>query len=723
MKTRTNEAAPTVRARIGIASLLTVAGLAMPADAAAWHFGAAGGLWSSAGNWIPLMLPTPGADVSIGSTVAAKNGYVLNNISATQNLASLVVSDGMTLHNTSVGNYVVAGTTVVTGMNIEPGPGVPLVYRSRLLLNGVDGNTLATHNLVLNQGGVAELDYAFVNISGALNNSADSFVQGFGVIDLTGAGTTLINNGTIRSHEGNWWLHFRQIGNGVYDLDGTTGNGRLDLTTDSLGKMRFQGSALADSFSGEIDIATGAELRMDLTNGWTADSNSTIDVTTKQGASQLAIIKGGPMTLAGHLSVHGTGGSLILDPSSLIIQPSAVISTTDEWNAVEIGNGANTVTTVNGGDFNVALKSSVRFHGPTTMHGGVFNTASAEPMGLSEVVWFDETNWDGQITVNGSARQVGDATVIGPSVINADSFDMTGGGGASTAWDINNSLVMNVGCINALDNSFTGEMNISLSPFARFTANLADPGDAWTMEGELNIRGGLVGFDTKVAGAPMVVTGDLSVLSGKAQIASNAVFTGDSSISFGTPSSILRTAGDTTIKDGAAFTGQGTLQNGTAGTMWIADGVGLGQAGLVNEGTLHIGALDSLIATDRFSQTASGTLMIDINGTAGGCYSDLLFTGEAALNGVIDVSVLGTTDAAYLPAIGDEFTVLLALGDIDGAFTNDPVSQFGDLTLEWSVLYREHSVVLRLDTIVPSPGPCGVLAAAGACLAVRRNRS
>src|SRR5690606_16473574 len=178
------------------------------------------------------------------------NGISTNNLGGTRTYASLVVTNGMTLRNTSVTHTVILGDTVVTGGNVLP---------SRLWLEGVKGTTLTTQNLTLQDGAVADLDGAFVRVNDRLTVDGQSSVVGHGVIDFWDSGATLINNGVIRAGGGNP-LHFRQFGGGLYDLDGTNAAGAIDLSTHADARLRLQGTGLTDSFSGRITMRGGARL-------------------------------------------------------------------------------------------------------------------------------------------------------------------------------------------------------------------------------------------------------------------------------------------------------------------------------------------------------------------------------------------------------------------------------------------------------------------------------
>ncbi|MFM9958620.1 MAG: hypothetical protein ACKVZJ_11130, partial [Phycisphaerales bacterium] len=262
----------------------------------------------------------------------------------------------------------------------------------------------------------------------------------------------------------------------------------------------------------------------------------------------------------------------------------------------------------------------------------------------------------------------------------------------------------------------------------RLTINLPDPAMAWRMQGTMNLAGSGAIPVTRVAGSKVFVTGELNVSSGIAQITADTAFStqqvaANVSIQGG---STLRMRGVTSVGTNTNFAGTGTLQNGVNGVMELLPGVSLGQVGLTNNSVLHIGAGTAGIASvDRFTSTADALWNVDIGGPIAGTQHDLVLVGSGAtvLGGTLDVSLIGLGGGAiFAPSVGDQFTILLSLSGVSGTFTNDPVTQINGLTYDWTVLYNSHSVVLRLDSVVPAPGTAALLGAA-LLLAGRRQRS
>lgn len=675
-----------------VGSLLLAAGLAAPASAQDWHWAAPGGNWGVPNNWIPLMPPPANANVFIGSTAAAQNGTVSLSATGGTPMVNLVITDGMTLRNNS-GWIDVAASTTVSGSNTVAGPfGQMVVYPSRLFLEPIDGLSFRTNTLTLSDGARAVYDNSFARINSVLTVGPDSVISGIGFTDFFGAGTTMVNNGTLRAGD-DVGLRFRQFGGGLYDLDGTTGNGVLDLSA-AAARMRFEGAALSDSFSGTIILRSTATLDMELASGWTADSASEIQVNTVSGTSA-ASIGGTAMTLGGHVSMNGLGGWLNFNPATLTLLPSTTVAIPENNS---ISTGTNTVALVQGGVYTFGPTGGIGFYGPTTIEGGVFTAAGAHPWTPMVRMW-GQTTWDGNATFDCTAIQYGDATVAGSTVINASTFDMDGSD--DTAWDINASLVVNAGQISYPEvNEFLGTLDIGAGIFTRLTINLADPDAAWTMAGSMVLAGEAAFYNNRLAGSPVESLGSVTLASGRAQVSADARFLGGT-LDLAAASADLRMTGRTVVSDQVNVLGVGTLRNGVAGELKLLDGSTLNQVGLVNQGVLEIGEHAGIASVDRLTLTPDSVLRVDIGGFVAGAEHDLLIVsgGGAALAGTLEVRLGDVGGSEIKPSVGDSFTIITAVNGLTGTFSADPVTMADGRAYHWAVSYQPNQVVLSLDHI------------------------
>lgn len=708
------------RGPLSIAAILLAAGLARPAAAQNWHWNSGSGDWSEAVRWLPLGLPAPTASVFIGSTDAAENATV--TLDMTASIATLVITDGMRL-NTDSRYLQVAGDTVVSGRNVVG----PVLYSSTLRLGPRDGQSFSTRDLTLVDGGRLYLDGGLGQINRALSVGADSSIYGDGIIGLAGPGSTLVNDGLIQAGT-DGGLILQQYGGGRYDLDGLTGTGRVHMATYNPvaqrgTALRLDGAGLSDSFSSELSMGPGSDLFMNLAEGWTVDASGEVRmVGLSGGEGRAGRIRGGELNFAGLLRVSGSAGSpgwLDVESSRITFNTQARVQLTADAR-LNAGGPATTGVRINGGTFDIAEGAVLRFQAPTEMRGGEFTTTTVFPAG-GRVEFNGPTTWNGEVTLNGYAIQSGDAATGGPTVINAGRFVMTET--PLTTWSITHPLVIAAESIGTTGgNAVRGNLEIGGGFFGRLTVNLPDPGDYWVTTGRMTLTGDDAIHITRIAGSEYHNVGELVVTGGRAQITSDAWLLGGS-VDLGPATASLRMTGTTRVSGLTEFTGHGTLRN--AGHMTLSLGADLDQVGLTNEGLLDLGATDiGAAAVDRLLCTDSATWAVDIGGPLAGTDHDLLIvSGESAmLAGRLEVRLIDAGGGLFLPNVGDEFTILTALGWIGGSFLADPVTLLDGRMYEWSVRYEPHNVILRLENIVPAPGGVA-LAIAATVIAARRRRA
>ncbi len=714
--------------------MLAAAGLATPALAQPWHWNTDTGSWNTAGNWVQLAPPPVTANVFIGNIASAENGIVSLNVSP--EIVGLTITDGMALFTLSH-SLNVNGNTVVSGSNTLPNG---TVQRSEIRVGATDGVSFRTDRLTIADGGRLN----FANNAGGLATiddwasvGADSFIAGNGVLSFAGSGSTLSNSGTISPGSGSG-LHLQQLGTGRYDLDGAAGDGRISLSsynnaTNTGSTLRIDGVGLTDSFSGQVLLGPGSELNMNLSEGWVADASS--QFTSSVGGvvdgpfdNNLSVINGGSLDFSGLLRAgfaSGEAREVRVRSSEITLRPAARVEVMAN-SSVRFGGASTNEVLIEGGTFDVEDGGRLIFAAPTQVRGGVFTTAGS---GSAEgfINFLGETQWRGNVTINGAAHQSASATVAAPSVINATVFDMDGTAG-DTVWNINSLLVVNAQRIDDFSSRFDGTLNIEAGFLGRLTLNLADPDSAWQMNGTMNLSGSGGLPVTRVAGSGMLVTSNLNVTSGIAEITADTAFSTDllaANVSI-PQNATLRMRGRTVVGSNTTFAGSGTFQNGVNGDLVLDSGVTLSQVGLINNSTLRIAAEAAGVASvHSFISTADADWIVDIGGLAAVTQHDVLLIsgGAATLGGTLDVSLIGLGGGpAFAPNIGDEFTILFALGGVSGTFINDPVTQVNGVTYDWSVIYNPNTIVLRLDHIIPTPGSAGLLALGG-LLALPRRRS
>ncbi len=500
------------------------------------------------------------------------------------------------------------------------------------------------------------------------------------------------------------------------DLDGTSGNGRI-VAAGHQTTITFNGTQLADSFSGNIRLQSGDTLNMNLSEGWTADANSTITVTGR-GDGTSAVIQGGNWDLQGSLNVESSGllgpGALGVDAATRIGSQSNTMVQTD--NTVSFDGPV----TLDGGNVVLEEVAELSFNNNTLVNAGNFTSHSN--LGADGSIAFNGiTAWQGDVSVNGIARQNGNALVTGNTTITAGVFDMDGLG--NTNWNINSALSVNAdGIDSTISNSFDGTLNVQGGLSSSLSVNLGRPDQSWTMAGEMNLSNALNLGVYRVHGSEMRVTGDLNI-DGTVGATADIVLDSPALVSFADPDAVLYFAGMTWVEQNATFIGDGTLHNLAGGELALADGAALNDVDLFNEGIFRIGDSAGFASVDNIDLMTDGIWALQIGGyVSGDEFDHLLVGGGASLDGFLDVGLIDSGLGLFAPEVGDEFTILTSVDGIGGAFAVDPVTFSNGREYQWEVLYNTHDVTLRVANIsVPEPAPASMLlvAMAGLCFTRR----
>jgi hypothetical protein len=670
--------------------------LASPATAAVKSWNAGSGSWNVGANWSPIGVPTPADDVFIGNLFSVENDWV--TLGSNTTVANLSITDGMAL-DTNGSTFAVTGSTFLSGYNSINGFGYP----SRLQ---IDQNPAAT-DCVLSEA-ILE-DEAWLRITnGATLLVTDLLDLGPGTL-LSGEGTLLLDgdqnvamraDGAVSAGTGGFTI--TQQGNGRIDLDGSVaGDQILNLTLAKIDGSAFawltiNGDGLLDPFDEEIWLSGNNVLTMNLDEGWTMGPSTILRVFANTSFPAPAEINGSALTFRGHLHMNG---------SNKLMQFNAPV-TLDASASGGIGIDGraefNATTTVDGGPWILDEGADIDFDGSTTVLGGEFLTFNANAS--SGAVDFNgPTTWNGDVTVVGAARQRGDATVFGPTTIDATRFDFDGDG--ATAWSIGNSLTVAATYLDAgTQNILDGDILITGTFLGKLTMLLEAPSTHWTMNGTMDL-GGIGGLlSTRVAGSEMRVTGDLNV-SGRIQVTADTILKAGSITALETPTSVLRLSGDSLIEVNASLVGEGTIEVGAGGHLSLVNLVSLNNLGLRNFGELELGGSPGEAIVDRFENASGGTWIVEIGGDTPGLEHDFLTvsSGDALLDGILDVRVIDAGSGLFEPLIGDSFTILSAPGSVSGSFDNAPISFVPGKIYLWTVSTTPDEVAVHLDDIVPCP--------------------
>src|SRR5690606_35568842 len=102
-----------------------------------------------------------------------------------------------------------------------------------------------------------------------------------------------------------------------------------------------------DSFSGDIEMTSNSRLEMNLTNGWSAGSSSSL-IVTGLGDLPTSVIDGNDLDWAGTLTVTGNHGRLRFDADVTLAAATVVnVNAEDELEFAEAAE-------ISGGSYNVA---------------------------------------------------------------------------------------------------------------------------------------------------------------------------------------------------------------------------------------------------------------------------------------------------------------------------------------------------------------------------------
>lgn len=709
-----------------ILNILLLAGGTTAASAAdTWWTGTASSTWSNPDNWFNNTMPGANDHVQIGW---GSYHDVFVQLNVDDQIGSLRVEE-LSSFNSAFHTMVVNGDTVIDGRyTVLPG-GDGDLDPAYLQIQGSPGAYFETDNLTLNN--------AFMNmwydgravINGQLNSSARSVIRAHGDIEFNGTGTNFVNEGRVvpYSSQSKGPLRFIQNDTGLFDLDGATGGGRIEMnyydSSEAQGAdLRFYGYGLADSFSSSIDMTSDSNLHMNLVHGWVADSNSEINMYGSIAANgEAARIHGGDFEFAGAMNVDGTDARLRVHSANTTLTPQARVSIGAD-DVVQFGDFLSESVTIEGGTYTLDEGAQLEFWSDINVQGGEFTTASESPAD-GAVTFRGDSHWTGETTFNGFARVNETAAVNGLTTINADRFDMDGADN-QTVWDINARLNLNADTLGSAGNNVVhGELNIAGGFSPRLTVDTDS--DVWTSFGEINLTGGIISA-TRIAGDTLRVGGDLGLPSGNATITAETIFLSSAEIDLTAPSARLRLNADSYVLGGATFVGDGTLWNNAE--MTLRNGVDLNDIGLQNSGDLRLGndvieaAAVGVVGADAFVNQSEAAYIVSLGGHTPGLGHDLLTIGNGgtSLAGNLLVEHVDLGGGLFLPEIGDEFLVLTSVASITGMFQNDPVSFADGLEYHWEVLHFPNAVVLRLDSImVPAPAS---LACLGVLLIARRRR-
>jgi hypothetical protein len=655
--------------------------------------------WGTATNWSPVGLPGVANQVFIGNLASVENDTVLLNVNAT--VASLTITDGMGL-SSQASQLVVTGPTVLSGENVLP----DAVYSSRLfVLDGPAATDVTLGSLTLEDGADLYMYGGTLLVSGLLDLDPSSYLVGDGLIRLTSnAAVAMRVEGVFVA--GTETLTISQEGSGRIDLDGAVaGDASIYITAMTedgidFARLTLIGNGLADAMDDNLRIGPGNELVMTLDDGWTLGPSATVFIEAGESALP-SYVKGSHVLWRGQMHFADPGIKAQIDaPVTLDSTATGQISTGS------LLTFTNDVTLV-GGEFSLDEDANIDFDGATAVSDPVFETFNH--LATDGTVDFNgPTEFDGTLTVDGNARQNGDASVVGPTVIDATRFDFDGAAG-TTAWSIANALVLNIGDhIDSGNDVFDGSINITGTFLGKLTVNLPGPNAAWVMDGSMVLGGVGAILTTRVAGSPMVVSGDIDITN-RVRLDCETSFGTGTNVEFTSLTARLRLAKDSSIAANAVFVGGGTLENESGASLTLAAGLDLFTTHLSNAGTLSIANGPGSVNASSVTLDPSSTFRVAIGGSTTGEWDTFGAGNPCTIGGTLDIRLVDLGGGIYEPPVGKSFTILQASGanSIAGSFATVLPSFVPGKVYQWEVSTTSTQstiVTAKVADIVPCPG-------------------
>ena len=466
---------------------------------------------------------------------------------------------------------------------------------------------------------------------------------------------------------------------------GQSGNGSLNVSNSSVLSIASANIGRDLSATGTVTLSSGGTLN---SSGTFNVGNVGIGTLNVQSASELyttfsfiAANSSGPAyastaTITGNGSLWNNSNTLYVGGNgngqlNILSGATVTVGTSGASGDLKIADQATSTSTVSVNGFNATLVvdngMDVGYRGNGTLevlNGGSVTTSTT--FGTAFIGRYN--NSTGQVTVNGNGSSW--VTSSGIAVGNSDNIS----GGANGTLTIENNGLVEAKNVHIPETY--GTLNINTG-------------------GLLRINGGSLSGITDLTGL-------------------NVEFVGGASGSY----TNLTIDNGLNVSDGSTIAVSGTLGVTGAG---VLGGNGQITGNVDNAGTVGPGNSPGILTIDgNYEQDAAGTLAIELNGTTPGTEHDpLVITGNATLDGTLDVSLLFGFDLEEAM----EFEIMDIAGTRTGTFDGlNQGAKFGDYDgLQLQIDYAGgdgNDVVL---TVVPEPTSLVPLALGGLLL-IRRRR-
>jgi hypothetical protein len=563
--------------------------------------------WTTAANW-SAGLPTS------GQVVSDTGGFNIILASGAQSVSAM--------------NFVNGGTLTISGGS--------LTFTSGSTANNVviSGGTLNA-NAPLTISGTTTLSSGTLGGTGVVTTTGLLTWSG-GTISMTGGAGAVNTNGGITE------TGAVTLSNGTITNTGT-------VTMNAGGTISMTTSAVINNTTGTWNVASGG---ISLTGGGAAPSftnGGTFNVTAGAGTftfTGVAFNDNGTANLnSGTLSLLGGGTS-----------------------AGKFNVAAGSTLSLGGSNFSATAASSVTGAGSVLFTGGPSTIAGAYNIAGATTVGASPADSNAAANFNSASASTANLNLTAGALGGTGNLTVTG----TMTWA--GGTLSNTGTTTIAAN--TGTLNLT------GTNSPKESGGTLSVAGTANFNAGLdIGGNAVISvpsGGKFNLNGDFSLAS--VSIAGNSIFNN--------AGTVVKTAGTSGAGGGfgstVAFTNTGTVTAGSgllsfagpytqlgpnsltamasgnlAGNLilngGLLNGSGTITGNLTNGATVKPGNSPGTITiSGNYTQTAAGTLNIELDGTGAGLFSVLNIGGTATLGGTLNVTLGG----GFVPAVSEAFQIM-----------------------------------------------------------------
>ncbi len=639
-----------------------------------------GGLTNSAGATFNL-LDNSGDVANVGTLTNQGSLYVgvgttLNLTNESTGIMDVPMGSSLTVNGTLMAGTAngLAGLTTVEGSltlgngqttSVTPGgsPATLTVSPSGAIAINNSGTSLTVAGS-LNYSGSLSLSGTTASVTGT--GSTATFNAGSSV--ALASGSTLTVSGAITNNSINFTTGYYGGGNTVTADEGFTNSGAVYM----YGSSNYGGAGDTLNVKGTLTNSTGATLDLvdyssDVANVTALSNSGTIDL----GSGTLLSLTGSAQTNSGTVNLGSSNGPATLKIGATAVTLSGsgtVVMSNQAGNEITATSAADVLTSAN----TIAGSGNIGFGNMGFVNTGTVLANQSTPLVIdtSSAAF----NNKGTLTVS-----PGDTLyIMGGPFKNLSSTTLSGG-----TYSI--SGIMQYNSANAI---VTNSASITLTGASAEIMNSSSRNALSTLAtnsstGVFTVTGGQVLSDSATG---LTNAGAVTVASSSKLTLTKASATYTQSAGTTTVDGTLTADGGMTFSGGSVFGNGGTL---SAGTNTVT-----------NSATFNIGDAVMTAGTEsiegNYTQTSAGNLDVDIGGTTAGTqYDQLNITGEASLNGELNLDLIN----GFVPTMTETFEILTA-GSVTGVFSSVNGSEINS-SEHFGVVYNTKNVTLD---VLSGPG-------------------